>query len=37
MPIALMSHVHAWGFPWTAVYPGRYDAAVLLGMIKPMR
>lgn len=41
MPITPMFHVHAWGFPWTAtlsgvkqVYPGRYDAAVLLRLIK---
>jgi fatty-acyl-CoA synthase len=41
MPITPMFHVHAWGFPWTAtlagvkqVYPGRYDAALLLKLIK---
>ena len=41
MPITPMFHVHAWGFPWTAtlagvkqVYPGRYDPATLLKLIK---
>jgi fatty-acyl-CoA synthase len=41
MPITPMFHVHAWGFPWSAtlagvkqVYPGRYDAATLLKLIK---
>jgi fatty-acyl-CoA synthase len=41
MPITPMFHVHAWGFPWTAtlagvkqVYPGRYDPAQLLQLIK---
>jgi fatty-acyl-CoA synthase len=41
MPITPMFHVHAWGFPWTAtlsgvkqVYPGRYDPALLLRLIK---
>ena len=41
MPITPMFHVHAWGFPWTAtlsgvkqVYPGRYDPAFLLKLIK---
>jgi fatty-acyl-CoA synthase len=41
MPITPMFHVHAWGFPWTAtlsgvkqVYPGRYDPALLLKLIK---
>ncbi len=41
MPITPMFHVHAWGFPWTAtlvgvkqVYPGRYDPAMLLKLIK---
>ena len=41
MPITPMFHVHAWGFPWTAtlagvkqVYPGRYNPAVLLKLIK---
>src|ERR1700704_36099 len=41
MPIIPMFHVHAWGFPWTAtlsgikqVYPGRYDPAFLLKLIK---
>jgi len=41
MPITPMFHVHAWGFPWTAtlagikqVYPGRYDAALLVKLIK---
>jgi fatty-acyl-CoA synthase len=36
-----MFHVHAWGFPWAAtlagvkqVYPGRYDPAMLLKLIK---
>ncbi|GLR56752.1 fatty acid--CoA ligase [Rhizobium indigoferae] len=41
MPITPMFHAHAWGLPWTAtlsgvkqVYPGRYDPAVLLKLIK---
>jgi len=41
MPITPMFHVHAWGFPWTAtlagvkqVYPGRYDPALLVKLIK---
>jgi fatty-acyl-CoA synthase len=41
MPITPMFHVHAWGFPWSAtlagvkqVYPGRYDPATLLKLIK---
>jgi len=41
MPITPMFHVHAWGFPWAAtlagvkqVYPGRYDPAILLKLIK---
>jgi fatty-acyl-CoA synthase len=41
MPITPMFHAHAWGFPWTAtlcgvkqVYPGRYDPAFLLRLIK---
>src|SRR4029077_13025331 len=41
MPITPMFPVHAWGFPWTAtltgvkqVYPGRYDPAMLLKLIK---
>jgi fatty-acyl-CoA synthase len=41
MPITPMFHVHAWGLPWTAtlsgvkqVYPGRYDPAFLLKLIK---
>jgi fatty-acyl-CoA synthase len=41
MPITPMFHVHAWGFPWAAtlagvkqVYPGRYDPALLIGLIK---
>jgi fatty-acyl-CoA synthase len=41
MPITPMYHAHAWGFPWTAtlsgvkqVYPGRYDPALLLKLIK---
>ena len=36
-----MFHVHAWGFPWAAtlagvkqVYPGRYEPAMLLKLIK---
>ena len=44
MPITPMFHVHAWGFPWTAtlagvkqVYPGRYDPALLLKLIKSER
>ncbi len=41
MPITPMFHVHAWGVPYVAtlmgikqVYPGRYEPAVLLGMIE---
>jgi fatty-acyl-CoA synthase len=41
MPITPMFHVHAWGFPWSAtlagvkqVYPGRYEPAMLLNLIK---
>jgi fatty-acyl-CoA synthase len=41
MPITPMFHVHAWGFPWAAtlagvkqVYPGRYDPATLVRLIK---
>jgi acyl-CoA synthetase (AMP-forming)/AMP-acid ligase II len=41
VPITPMFHVHAWGFPWTAtlagikqVYPGRYEPALLLKLIK---
>jgi fatty-acyl-CoA synthase len=41
MPITPMFHAHAWGFPWTAtltgvkqVYPGRYDPALLVKLIK---
>jgi fatty-acyl-CoA synthase len=41
MPITPMFHVHAWGFPYVAtlmgmkqVYPGRYDPALLLRLIK---
>ncbi len=41
MPITPMFHAHAWGMPWTAtlsgvkqVYPGRYDPALLLKLIK---
>jgi len=41
MPITPMFHAHAWGFAWTAtlsgvkqVYPGRYDPALLLKLIK---
>src|SRR3984893_11221099 len=41
MPITPMFHSHAWGLPWTAtlsgvkqVYPGRYDPAFLLKLIK---
>ena len=41
MPITPMFHVHAWGFPWSAtlagvkqVYPGRYDPAMLVRLIK---
>jgi fatty-acyl-CoA synthase len=41
MPITPMFHVHAWGLPWAAtlagikqVYPGRYDPALLLKLIK---
>ncbi|CAN7662059.1 fatty acid--CoA ligase [Phyllobacterium sp. LjRoot231] len=44
MPITPMFHVHAWGFPWTAtlsgvkqVYPGRYDPALLVKLIKTER
>src|ERR1700751_5553631 len=41
MPITPMFHVHGWGFPWAAtlagvkqVYPGRYDPALLVKLIK---
>src|SRR5271157_6207240 len=41
MPMTPMFHVHAWGFPWAAtlagvkqVYPGRYDPALLVKLIK---
>jgi len=41
MPMTPMFHAHAWGLPWTAtlsgvkqVYPGRYDPAFLLKLIK---
>jgi fatty-acyl-CoA synthase len=41
MPITPMFHAHAWGFPWAAtlagvkqVYPGRYEPAMLLRLIK---
>ncbi len=41
MPITPMFHVHAWGFPWAAtlagvkqVYPGRYEPAMLIKLIK---
>ena len=41
MPITPMYHVHAWGFPWAAtlagikqIYPGRYNPALLLRLIK---
>jgi fatty-acyl-CoA synthase len=41
MPLTPMFHAHAWGMPWAAtlagakqVYPGRYDPALLLKLIK---
>jgi fatty-acyl-CoA synthase len=41
MPITPIFHVHAWGFPWSAtlagvkqVYPGRYEPAMLVKLIK---
>src|ERR1700677_905621 len=41
MPITPMFHVHAWGSPWAAtlagvkqVYPGRYDPALLIRLIR---
>ena len=41
MPITPMFHVHAWGFLWSAtlagvkqVYPGRYEPAMLIKLIK---
>ena len=41
MPITPMFHVHAWGLPYAAtligvkqVYPGRYEPALLLDLIK---
>ncbi len=41
MPITPMFHVHAWGFPFVAtmlgakhVYPGRYEPAMLLKLLK---
>jgi len=40
MPLTPMFHVHAWGFPYVAtllgvkqVYPGKYEAPMLLGLI----
>ena len=40
MPLTPMFHVHAWGLPYVAtllglkqVYPGRYDASILPGLI----
>ncbi len=40
MPITPMFHVHAWGMPYMAtlmgvkqVYPGRYEPAMLLGLV----
>ncbi|WP_439881075.1 fatty acid--CoA ligase [Pontibacter sp. MBLB2868] len=40
MPITPMFHVHAWGFPYFAtflgmqqIYPGRYEPAMLLGLV----
>ena len=44
MPITPMFHAHAWGFPYAAtllglkqVYPGRYAADLLLGLIEKER
>src|SRR6202011_5268730 len=41
MPVTPILHVRAWGFPWSAtlagvkqVYPGRYEPAMLLKLIK---
>ena len=41
MPITPMFHVHAWGLPWALtaagvkqVYPGRYEPAMLLRLIR---
>ena len=41
MPLTPMFHVHAWGFPYLAtligakqVYPGRYDPAIALRLIR---
>jgi fatty-acyl-CoA synthase len=41
MPLTPMFHAHSWGMPWTAtlagakqVYPGRYDPAFLIKLIK---
>jgi fatty-acyl-CoA synthase len=41
MPLTPMFHAHAWGMPWAAtfagakqVYPGRYDPALLVKLIK---
>jgi len=41
MPLTPMFHAHAWGYPYMAtlmgvkqVYPGRYEPAVLLGLIQ---
>jgi fatty-acyl-CoA synthase len=41
MPLTPMFHAHAWGMPWSAtlagakqVYPGRYDPAFLIKLIK---
>lgn len=44
MPLTPMFHVHAWGFPYVAtmlgvkqVYPGKYEAPVLLRLIEKER
>jgi fatty-acyl-CoA synthase len=41
MPLTPMFHAHAWGMPWSAtlagakqVYPGRYEPALLVNLIK---
>jgi fatty-acyl-CoA synthase len=41
MPLTPMFHAHAWGMPWAAtlagakqVYPGRYEPALLIKLIK---
>ena len=44
MPLTSMFHVHAWGFPYLAtmfsmkqVYAGRFDAEIVLGLVRKER